>query len=60
MNTKQEFGWLKRTISGVILLAVNLLAGAALGLLWVKLFVDVDMGFGGVADTLGGAMVGMV
>ncbi|MCG7908714.1 MAG: hypothetical protein JAY82_02955 [Candidatus Thiodiazotropha taylori] len=60
MNTKQEFGWLKRAISGVILLAVNLLAGAALGLLWVKLFLDVDMGFGGIADTLGGAMVGMI
>ncbi|MCG8037297.1 MAG: hypothetical protein JAZ19_09680 [Candidatus Thiodiazotropha taylori] len=60
MNKNQEFGWFRRAISGVTLLAVNLVAGAALGLLWVKLFVDVDMGFGGVADTLGGAMVGML
>lgn len=43
-----------------MLLITNLAAGAALGLLWVRLFVEVDMGFGGVADTLGGAMVGML
>ena len=58
MNEKKESNWLMRAITGLVLLAANLIVGAALGLLWVRLFVDIDMGFGGVADALGGIMVG--
>lgn len=58
MNDKKVLGWVKRVITGFVLLLSNLFVGMALGLLWVKLFVEVDMGLGGVADFLGGIMVG--
>lgn len=58
MNEKKEPNWLLRIFTGLIFLVFNLIAGAALGLLYVRLFVDLDMGFGGVADALGGVMVG--
>jgi len=58
MNGKKESNWLMRVITGLVLLASNLIVGAAFGLLWVKLFVDIDMGLGGVGDVLGGIMVG--
>jgi hypothetical protein len=60
MNEKKKTNWIVRIFTGLILLASNLITGAALGLLWVRLFVDVDMGLGGVADALGGVMVGML
>ncbi len=50
--------WPTLIITGLVLLVANLMVGAALGLLYVRLFVDIDMGFGGVADFLGGIMVG--
>ncbi|MEW8684171.1 MAG: hypothetical protein AB2556_00050 [Candidatus Thiodiazotropha sp.] len=60
MIEEQKTSWHSRLAAGVVLLTTNLAAGAALGLLWVKLFVQVDMGLGGVADMLGGAMAGML
>ena len=48
-----------RILTGLALLASSMLAGAALGLLWVKLFVaPKDMGWDGLADALGGMMLG--
>ncbi len=59
MNGKKKSNWLMRVITGLVLLASNLIAGAALGLLWVKLFVPHKaMGWDGLADVLGGIMVG--
>jgi MFS family permease len=59
MNREKVFGWLKRIITGLVLLAINLIAGATLGGLWVKLFVPRKaMGWDGLADMLGGLMVG--
>ncbi len=43
MNGEKESDWLMRIITGLVLLGTNLVAGAALGLLWVRLFVDVDL-----------------
>jgi len=58
MNEKKETNWVLRIFTGFVFLVSNLIAGAALGLLYVRLFVDIDMGFGGVADALGGVMIG--
>lgn len=51
--------WLMRIIAGLALLVSNLIAGVGLGLLWVKLFIPAkQMGWDGLADVLGGIMVG--
>lgn len=50
---------MKRILTGLVLIAAGILAGAALGLLYVKLFVPkTGMGFDGLADALGGMMLG--
>lgn len=56
--SNKEVSWFQRIATGLVVVVSNLFAGTALGLLWVKLFVDVDMGLGGVGDVLGGMMVG--
>ncbi len=54
----QESRW-KLLAVGFILVLSCLFAGAMLGLLWVKLFVPAkEMGWDGLADTLGGLMLG--
>ncbi len=59
MNGKKKSNWLMLVITGLVLLVSNLIAGAALGLLWVKLFIPPKaMGWDGLADVLGGIMVG--
>lgn len=59
MNNQKKSSWLIRILAGLALLATNLIAGAGLGLLWVKLFVPAkQMGWDGLADVLGGIMVG--
>lgn len=50
---------IKRIVTGFVLVAGGLFSGAMLGLLWVKLFVPKkQMGWDGIADTLGGLMLG--
>jgi hypothetical protein len=56
--SSKKVSWFPRIATGLVVVVSNLFAGTALGLLWVKLFVNVDMGLGGVADVLGGMMAG--
>ena len=59
MNGKNQPSKWKRVISGVVLIASTLIAGAAFGILWVRLFIPRKaMGWDNLADFLGGMMVG--
>lgn len=61
MNKKEQTTWVVRIFTGLVFLASNLITGATLGLLWVRLFVPRRaMGWDSIADALGGAMLGAV
>ncbi|MEM7343946.1 MAG: hypothetical protein AAF485_06860 [Chloroflexota bacterium] len=59
MTEKKNSNWPIRIIAGLAVLVSNVIAGVALALLWVRLFVPPKaMGWDGLADFLGGIMVG--
>ena len=59
MNHDPQSSWLIRIITGVCLLLSSTVAGAVLGLVWVKLFATAEsMGWDALADALGGMMLG--
>ena len=59
MNQMNQPGRWKSLLMGLIFSVSSLLAGGLLGILYVKLFVPAkEMGWDGIADMLGGLMVG--